>query len=107
MSDLAFKRGSTLSLAGVCKLPAGTWSASSKVQLLNGTKVSLDVTLIALGAPGADGETHSITITKAANSTATWTIGRALIDILFTDTAGNSVPTETFELEVQSGVTSG
>ena len=60
MSDLAFKRGSTLSLAGVCKLPQGTWSATSKIKLISGTKVSLGVALAALQAVGPDGETHSI-----------------------------------------------
>ena len=105
MSDLAFKRGSTLSLAGVCKLPQGTWSAASKIKLISGTKVSLGVALAALQAVGPDGETHSIALSKAAADTASWAVGTARIDIVFTDTAGNSVPTETFELVIEETIT--
>ncbi|NBT05818.1 MAG: hypothetical protein EBS54_03390 [Betaproteobacteria bacterium] len=97
MSDLAFKRGSTLSLAGVCKLPQGTWSATSKIKLISGTKVSLGVALAALQA--------SIALSKAAADTASWAVGTARIDIVFTDTAGNSVPTETFELVIEETIT--
>lgn len=105
MSDLAFKRGSTLSLAGVCKLPAGTWSASSKIRLISGTKVTLSVALAALASVGPDGETHSIALSKSAADTASWAAGTAKIDIVFTDTTGNSVPTETFELVIEETIT--
>lgn len=105
MSDLAFKRGSTLSLAGLTKLPAGTWSATSKIKLISGSKVTLGVALAALGAVGPDGETHSIALSKSAADTASWAAGTAQIDIVFTDTTGNSVPTETFDIVILDTIT--
>lgn len=104
MSDLAFKRGSTLSLGGIVKLPAGTWTASSKVQLINGIKVTLTVALTALASPGQDGETHTILISKPAADTASWALGTAMMDILFEDAAGNKVPTANFDLIVEGGI---
>jgi hypothetical protein len=73
VSDLAFKRGSTLSLAGVCKLPAGTWydaSATATYNLAKTVTVPADATLVVVDkeAPIYLEEGDKISAVAATNS---------------------------------------
>jgi hypothetical protein len=103
---ITLKRGSTLSLTGSVKLPTGTWTASSKVAKPNGTLLdTLVVTLTTLVTPGTNGETHSITVSRAAANTADWTIGNLQCDIRFLETGGTVVHSPTFYINLVQEVT--
>lgn len=104
---VTLKRGSTLSLTGNVKLPTGTWTATSKIAKPNNVLLdTLGVTLSALAEVGANGETHSIAVTRAASFTETWPLGNLQCDIRFEDSVGGTViHTPTFYVSVVQEIT--
>ena len=105
MSEIRHKRGTTFSYSGLVKLPAGTWTAACK--LFNGDALveTLTATLVALGSPGANGETHSLLLEATAAATADWPIAKLNGDIVFTASGGVVIATGNFRVIVERGVT--
>lgn len=107
LQTISHKRGTTFSYGGLVKLPAGTWTARASVQTQTRQPVSdLVASLTLLGTPGAKGETHTLLLECPALTTAAWPQGVLLGDILFLDAAGLVLPSETFAIAVELGVTS-
>jgi hypothetical protein len=104
---ITLKRGSTLSLSGSVKLPTGTWTATAKIAKPNNVILdTLGVTLTPLVEVGANGETHSISVTRAASFTETWQLGNLQCDIRFEDSVGGTViHTPTFFVNVVQEIT--
>jgi hypothetical protein len=96
-----FKAGDTFSYAGVCKLPAGNWSARCEVRSVDDVKIAdIDVTLGT--AVGAD---TPIALHAGAEDTVAWPIGVHHLDIRYEDVGGIVVHTSTIFLPVIAAVT--
>ena len=107
LQTISHKRGTTFSYGGLVTLPAGTWSARASVQTQTRLPVSeLVASLTPLQTPGTKGETHALLLESLALTTASWPQGTLLGDILFLDAAGLVLPSETFSINVEQGVTS-
>lgn len=104
--SIEHRRGATFSWAGTATLPAGTWSAAAALEKSDGTAVAtLAVTLTPLGTPGANGETHALTLEASAGAQAAWPIGTLVGDIVFTEASGLVLATGRFTVAVVRGVT--
>lgn len=106
IQTISHKRGATFSYGGLVKLPLGSWVASSSLVMLSGVKLqpSLQVSLTPLGAPGSNGETHSLLIESPASTTKDWPIASLHGDIVFQDAQGVVLASQTFRVMVESGV---
>lgn len=84
----SIKRGATFSLPLLVALPAGAWSATCNIRKIDDTLVgSPAVTLVPLGTPDADGNTHSGLVEATSVETASWALGTWCADIRFADTS--------------------
>jgi hypothetical protein len=102
------KRGDTFSLAGTCRLPAGTWTARSQFRSpgSDGVVDELDVALeVHTPVDGADTWTHDLSLFADATATATWPLGELACDVEFTAAGGIVRSTETFKVVVVKDVT--
>lgn len=101
MSSTDFKRGGTFSRAGLFKLPAGDWEATSQVNTPNGKLVcELTCELAALPSPDENGNTHALVISATADQTKIWPLQSLPTDIKFADPAGVVMYTSTYTINV-------
>jgi len=92
MQSTTHKIGDTYQRIGRYNLGAGTWAATSAVwgygAFLEHVKVQdLTVSLVALGSPDVDGNTHALTVSATAGETALWPEALLASDIVFTESA--------------------
>jgi len=92
MQSTTHKIGDTYQRIGRYNLGAGTWAATSAVwgygAALEHVKVQdLTVSLVALGSPDVDGNTHALTVSATSGETALWPEALLASDIVFTESA--------------------
>jgi hypothetical protein len=96
------KQGDTLSYGGFCRLPAGSWSASSRLRHRASGSVTAALT-VTLGTANAAGDTP-IAVGTQVDSSA-WEVGSHELDIRFVDAAGTVIHSPTVLLNVMPSVT--
>lgn len=108
LQEIKHKIGSTFSLTGTVKLPAGTWSATSSLAIKDGIKLTdFTVTLEVLDPVAQDGSTHSLLIETAAANTASWPENKILLcDITFTDQSGVKISSPSFIVKTERRISS-
>lgn len=100
---ITHKQGTTFAYSGLCKLPAGAWTARCK--LARGAAViSTETVLTPLSAPDADGNTHALSITMAPAATVNARPQVYDADIYFEDADGVVIATGSFAVEIVAGV---
>lgn len=98
-----FKAGDTFSYAGVCRLPAGLWSATCEIRKMGDANDLVGVLAVSLGSE-ANGDTP-IALDASASETAFWAAGLYEVDVRYADAGGTVVHTSTLLLPVIKSVT--
>ena len=103
IQKIIHKQGTTFAYSGLCKLPAGAWTARCKLAR-GSTVINTEAVLPPLGAPDAAGNTHTLSITIQPSATINARPQVYDADIYFEDTEGVVIATGSFAVEIVAGV---
>ena len=101
---IELKLGSSLSLSGSVKLPAGTWTLTSSIARPNGVLLaSLTTLIVEIEEP--ENATHTFTISALPETTILWPIGNLQCDMRFEDSLGTVIHSPTFTVSTYAAIT--